>query len=75
MCPFVLRAKLIFQDDCKSGKEWDDPLSPEEPSAVEQVVEGALAIGSVQSRTLLGACITSVTLLCQLTGMFPISVQ
>ena len=29
MCPFVLRAKMIFQDECKSGKEWDDPLSPE----------------------------------------------
>ena len=29
MCPFVLRAKVIFQDECKSGKEWDDPLSPE----------------------------------------------
>ena len=29
MCPFVLRAKVIFQDECKSGKEWDDPPSPE----------------------------------------------
>ena len=29
VCPFVLRAKKIFQDECKSGKEWDDPLSPE----------------------------------------------
>ena len=29
MCPFVLRAKVIFQDECKSGKQWDDPLSPE----------------------------------------------
>ena len=29
VCPFVLRAKVIFQDECKSGKEWDDPLSPE----------------------------------------------
>lgn len=28
MCPFVLCAKVIFQD-CKSGKEWGDPLSPE----------------------------------------------
>ena len=29
VCPFVLCAKAIFQDECKSGKEWDDPLSPE----------------------------------------------
>lgn len=29
VCPFVLRAKMVFQDECKSGKEWDDPLSPE----------------------------------------------
>ena len=29
VCPFVVRAKMIFQDECKSGKEWDDPLSPE----------------------------------------------
>ncbi|KAL9979133.1 hypothetical protein ACROYT_G016747 [Oculina patagonica] len=29
VCPFVLRAKTIFQDECKSGKEWDDPLSQE----------------------------------------------
>ena len=28
VCPFVLRAKVIFQDECKSGKQWDDPLSP-----------------------------------------------
>ena len=29
VCPFVLGAKIIFQDDCKSGKDWNDPLSPE----------------------------------------------
>ena len=29
VCPFVLRAKVISQDECKSGKGWDDPLSPE----------------------------------------------
>ena len=29
VCPFVLGAKIIFQDECKSGKDWDDPLSPE----------------------------------------------
>lgn len=28
MCPFVLSAKTIFQDECKSGKQWDNPLSP-----------------------------------------------
>ena len=35
VCPFVLRAKVIFQDECKSGKEWDDPLSPENQVSVE----------------------------------------
>ena len=29
VCPFVLGAKIIFKDECKSGKDWDDPLSPE----------------------------------------------
>ena len=29
VCLFVLRAKVIFQEECKSGKEWDDLLSPE----------------------------------------------
>ena len=29
VCPFVPRVKVIFQDECKSGKGWDDPLSPE----------------------------------------------
>ena len=29
VCPFVVRAKMIFQDECKYSKEWDDPLSPE----------------------------------------------
>ena len=29
VCPFVVRAKVIFQDERKSGKVWDDPLSPE----------------------------------------------
>ena len=29
VCSFVLGAKIIFQDVCKSGKDWDDPLSPE----------------------------------------------
>ena len=29
VCPFVLGAMIIFQDECKSGKDWDDPLSPE----------------------------------------------
>ena len=29
VCPFVLGAKINFQDECKSGKDWDDPLSPE----------------------------------------------
>jgi len=29
VCPFVVCVKVIFQDEYKSGKEWDDPLSPE----------------------------------------------
>ena len=27
VCPFVLRAKILFQDECRlKGKSWDDPL-------------------------------------------------
>ena len=29
MYRFVLGAKTISQDECKSGSDWDDPLSPE----------------------------------------------
>ena len=54
VCPFVLRAKLIFQDECKSGKEWDDPLSPENQVRWSKWLEELLL--SVQSRTLLGTC-------------------
>ncbi|XP_038049672.1 uncharacterized protein LOC119723185 [Patiria miniata] len=28
VCPFVLQAKKIFQDECKRGKDWDDELEP-----------------------------------------------
>ena len=35
VCSFVLRAKMIFQDECKSGKEWDDPFESRKSSAVE----------------------------------------
>ena len=29
VCPFVLLAKLIFQDECKRGEKWDEPLLPQ----------------------------------------------
>lgn len=29
VCPFVLEAKRIFQNKCKTGKCWDDQLEPE----------------------------------------------
>ena len=28
VCPFVLQAKCIFQDECKADKGWDDELEP-----------------------------------------------
>jgi hypothetical protein len=27
--PFVLKAKLVFQGECRMRKGWDDPLEPE----------------------------------------------
>ncbi len=29
VCPFVLLAKLIFQEECRTGKGWDDEMEPD----------------------------------------------
>ncbi len=29
VCPFVLLAKLIFQEECRTGKGWDDEVKPD----------------------------------------------
>ena len=35
VCPFVLRAKVIFQDECKSGQGMGRSTEPRESGAVE----------------------------------------
>ncbi len=29
VCPFILLVKLIFQDECRTGKGWDDEMEPD----------------------------------------------
>jgi len=39
VCPFVLQAKKIFQNECRSGKGWDAELEPENMKLWEQWLE------------------------------------
>ena len=79
VCPFVLGAKIIFQDGCKSGKDWDDPLSPENRVQWSKWLDKLPLMGQFKVECCLMpadmSCITSVTLLCQLMVLSPISVR
>ena len=85
VCPFVLGAKIIFQDGCKSGKDWDDPLSPENRVQWSKWLDKLPLMGQFKAehclmpadfrRPVNMSCITSVTLLCQLMVLSPTSVR